>query len=209
MTLNNTIYFTKFEANGGKTWGILIHVTDAPFTRTFTRSNDGLNSKTSNGIYWLECYLCGLVYVGETKGRRNKRMCGHGWSNINHIVKYTICQHFNQPDHWIRSIQVLNHRKNIPHDYQCSSYNSLCRQKKNTTGIGKWELQHHIVALTKWMLYLYFTVLHEARWMWWTLSTLVSQIKMAFFLACNLVPLQSKHVQNFPIRNGTNTNARY
>jgi hypothetical protein len=37
----------------------------------FARSYDDLNCKSANVVYELECNLCGLVYVGETKGKQS------------------------------------------------------------------------------------------------------------------------------------------
>ena len=66
---------------------------------------DDLNCTSANLIYGLECSLCGLIYVGETKGRLNARMCGHR-SGINNDSFPFVYQHFNQPDHSILSLKV-------------------------------------------------------------------------------------------------------
>ena len=61
---------------------------------------------TSNLIYGLECTLCGLVYVGQTEGRLNKRMCGHrSMVNVNDSNRY-VYEHINQPDHSVLSMKV-------------------------------------------------------------------------------------------------------
>ena len=86
------------ETKGCTTCEILI--TDVEFTSNltkksyFTRSNGDLNCKSITVVYGLECNLCGLVYVGETKGRLNKRMCGHR-SDINLNCYEILYQHFN------------------------------------------------------------------------------------------------------------------
>ena len=49
--------------------------------------------------------MCGLVYVGETKGRLNARMCGHR-SGVNSNEYQFFYKHFNQPDHSILSMKV-------------------------------------------------------------------------------------------------------
>jgi len=88
---------SKCRTNNTKTCNILI--TDAHFTSNltnknyFTRSYDDLNCKSANVVYGLECNLCGLVYVCETKGKLH---------NVNDIVY----QHFNQPNHPILSMRV-------------------------------------------------------------------------------------------------------
>ena len=69
-------------------------------------------------VYGLECNLCGLVFVGETKGKLHKRISGHR-SRIIHNVKDIVNQHFNQPDHSIVSMRVrfiekIYHRTNNP-----------------------------------------------------------------------------------------------
>ena len=106
-----------------KTSNILI--TETHFTSNLTNTNyftrrsyDDLNCKSANVVYGLECILCGLVYVGETKGKLHKRICGHR-SGIINIVNNIIYQHFNQPDHSILSIRVrinekIYHRTNNP-----------------------------------------------------------------------------------------------
>ena len=53
----------------------------------------------------MECNHCGLVYVGETKGRLNTRVCGHR-SGVNNDVSQVVYQHFNRPDHSILSMKV-------------------------------------------------------------------------------------------------------
>ena len=39
----------------------------------YLRRRYDLNCKSTNVVYRLECILCGLVYVGETKGKLHKR----------------------------------------------------------------------------------------------------------------------------------------
>jgi hypothetical protein len=39
----------------------------------YLRRRYDLNCKSANVVYRLECILCGLVYVGETKGKLHKR----------------------------------------------------------------------------------------------------------------------------------------
>ena len=45
------------------------------------RSYDDLTCKSTNVVYGLERNLYGLIYVGNSKGRLNTRMCGP-WSGI-------------------------------------------------------------------------------------------------------------------------------
>jgi hypothetical protein len=108
--------------SGTKNHNILI--TDVHFTGNltkqscFARSFDDLNCISANVVYGLEYDLCGLVYVGETKGKLRKRICGHRPGIINN-VNDTIFQHFNQPDHSILSMRVriiekIYHRTNNP-----------------------------------------------------------------------------------------------
>ena len=77
-----------------------------------------MNCKSANVIYGLECNLCGLVYVGETKGKLHKRIRGHRSSIINN-VNDIVYQNFNQPNHSIRSMRVriiekIYHKTNNP-----------------------------------------------------------------------------------------------
>ena len=112
----------KCRTKNCKTCNILI--TDINFTSNltntnyFTRSYDDLNYKSANVVHGLECNLCGLVYVGVTKGKLHKRICGHRSSIINN-VNDIVYQHFNQPDHSIfpmrvRIIENIYHGTNNP-----------------------------------------------------------------------------------------------
>ena len=49
--------------------------------------------------------LCGLIYVGETRERLNKRMCGHR-SGVNNAECQFVYQHFQQADHSILNMKV-------------------------------------------------------------------------------------------------------
>ena len=70
-----------------------------------TRSWDDLSCKSSNVVYGVECSLCGLIYVGETKGQLFNRLSGHRYE-INHGSNQVFYQHFNLPDHSILSFKV-------------------------------------------------------------------------------------------------------
>jgi hypothetical protein len=105
-----------------KTSNILI--TETHFTSNltyknyFTMSYDDMNCKSANVVHGLECNLCGLVYVGETKGKIYIRICGHRSGIINN-VNDIVYQHYNQPDHSILSMRVriiekIYHRTNNP-----------------------------------------------------------------------------------------------
>ena len=105
-----------------KTCNILI--TNCFFTSTLTnkafhtRSRDDSSCKSTNVWYGLECNLCGLVYVGETQERLNKRMFSHR-SGINTIKFPTVYQHFNQQDQSvllmkIRVLEQIYHLTNSP-----------------------------------------------------------------------------------------------
>ena len=63
-------------------------------------------------VYGVECSLCGLIYVGETKGQLRNRMSGHRYE-INHGSNQLLYQHFNLPDHSILSFKVRILEKNI------------------------------------------------------------------------------------------------
>ena len=100
---------TPCKSKNCKTCPILI--TQPTFTSSLTnknyitRSYEDLNCKTSNVIYGIECNLCGLIYIGETKGQISKRINGHRF-NINNNGKQILYQHFNQEDHSIISMRV-------------------------------------------------------------------------------------------------------
>ena len=65
-----------------------------------------LTCRTSNLIYGIVCSLCGLIYVGETKGQFNKRISGHRFQ-INDNGGQLLYRHFNQPNHSIVSMRVV------------------------------------------------------------------------------------------------------
>ena len=61
--------------------------------------------QSTNLVYGIECGLCGLIYVGETKGQLRSRMNGHRFQ-INHGGNQLLYRHFNLPDHSILSMKV-------------------------------------------------------------------------------------------------------
>ena len=100
-----------------KTCKILIketQLTSGLTNKTYhTRSYEDLNCKSSNVVYGVECSLCGLIYVDETKGQLRNKMSGHRYE-INHESNQLYYQHFNLPDHSIVSFKVRILKKNIP-----------------------------------------------------------------------------------------------
>ena len=102
-------FISKCRTQQCKTCNIFITYTHFTSNLTnknyFTRSYDDLNFKSANVVYGLECNLCGLVYVGETKDKLHTRICGHR-SGIIHNINDIVYQHFNQPDHSILSMRV-------------------------------------------------------------------------------------------------------
>ena len=78
----------------------------------YTKTGENLTCKSSNVVYGIECTLCGLIYVGETKGSLNKRMSGHRFQ-INNGGQQLLYKHFNSPDHSILSMKVRIIEKNI------------------------------------------------------------------------------------------------
>ena len=112
----------KCHSKNCKTCDILI--TDTSFTSNLTnkqystRSYENLSCKSKNLVYGIDCSICGLLYVGETKGQLNTRMNGHRF-NINNNGQQLLYQHFNQADHSILSMKVrilekIYHRTNNP-----------------------------------------------------------------------------------------------
>ena len=63
-----------------------------------TRSYDDLTCKSTSVVFGLECNLCGLVYVGQTKGGLSTRMCGHR-SRIKNSLFPEDYHHCMQPNH--------------------------------------------------------------------------------------------------------------
>ena len=70
-------------------------------------SYNDLNCKSIDVVYELECNLYGItrVYVGETKGKLHKRICGHRSGIINN-VNDIVYRHIDQPGHSIFSMRV-------------------------------------------------------------------------------------------------------
>lgn len=72
--------FSKCSAKNCKTCDILItrtsFISNLIGKRFNTKTWENWNCKTTN-VYGIECTLCGLIYVGETKGSLNKRISGH------------------------------------------------------------------------------------------------------------------------------------
>ena len=100
---------SKCRTKNCKTSNILItdthFISDLTNTKYFTSRCDDLNYKSDYVGYGLECNLCGLVYVGETKGKLHKRISGHRSGIINN-VNDSVYQHFNPPDYSFLSMRV-------------------------------------------------------------------------------------------------------
>jgi hypothetical protein len=85
----------------------------------YTKSFDPLDCSTKNAIYGIECTLCGLLYVGETRQALRSRMSQHRYDARD--PKYRILyNHFNQPGHdrcltmKVRIIEKIYHHTNSP-----------------------------------------------------------------------------------------------
>ena len=95
-------------------------------------------------VYGVECNLCGLVFVGETKWGLNTRMCGHR-SGINNNQYHEVYHHFRQQDH--SNLYTSFHLGN---NFNLST--PLRRQKEEYWMCESWELQCHTSAMWKvWM----------------------------------------------------------
>ena len=76
----------------------------------YTKSFDPLDCSTKHVIYGIECTLCGLLYVGETRQTLRSRMSQHRYRNL--------YNHFNQPGHnrcltmKVRIIEKIYHHTN-------------------------------------------------------------------------------------------------
>ena len=90
---------------------INILITDTLFTSNLTgksyqcASAEDLDCKSRNVVYGIDRTICGLVYIGETKGQLNKRMTGHRFE-INHDGNQLLYHHFNQLDHSVVYMKV-------------------------------------------------------------------------------------------------------
>ena len=65
-----------------------------------------VNCKSSNVIYLLECAVCGLQYVGESKQQFNRRLNGHR-SDLNIKPYLPVSQHFRLPGHNVNDFQDM------------------------------------------------------------------------------------------------------
>ena len=65
-----------------------------------------VNCKSSNVIYILECSVCGLQYVGESKQPFHKRLNGHR-SDLTKKVFLPVSQHFRLPDHSLNDFDSM------------------------------------------------------------------------------------------------------
>ena len=115
---------------------------DTNFKSSLTNKNyrinsyENLNCKSSNIIYGIECDLCGLIYIGETMGQLNKRICGHRFE-INHGGNQLIYRHFNQTDHSILSMRVRIIEK-IYHHTNSGKLSTPYRQKRDVYRCTLW-----------------------------------------------------------------------
>ena len=107
--VKNDCTISKCGTRNCKTCNILI--TDNSFSSNLTKrsfsthSFENLSCKSYNVVYAIECALCGLIYVGETKEELRKRMNGHR-SSINTGGNQLLYKHFNLPDHSVLSMKV-------------------------------------------------------------------------------------------------------
>jgi hypothetical protein len=71
----------------------------------YTKTCENLTCKSSNVVDGIECALCCLIYVWETKGFLNKCMSGHRFE-INKGGQKLLYKHFNSSNHFILSMKV-------------------------------------------------------------------------------------------------------
>ena len=91
----NDCKVSKCGSKNCKTCGILI--TDNSFSSNLTKRSFSTHSfedlymscKSDNVVHAIECTLCGLIYVGETKGELRKRMNGHRSQINNGVISYS------------------------------------------------------------------------------------------------------------------------
>ena len=97
-------------------------------------SFDNLSCKSAKAlVYGIECGLCGLIYVGETKGQVRSRMNGHLFQ-INHGGNQLLYRNFKSA--WsfylsmkVRILERLYHPTNNP------SFSTPFRRKREEHGI--------------------------------------------------------------------------
>jgi hypothetical protein len=64
--------------------------------RSYTKTGYNLTCRSSNVGYGIECTLCGLIYIGETKGSLNKCISGHRFE-INNGGQQLLYKHLIPP----------------------------------------------------------------------------------------------------------------
>ena len=130
-------------------------ITDNSFSSNLTKrsfsthSFENLSCKSYNIVYAIECTLCGLIYVGETKWELRKRTNGHR-SQINNCGNELLYRHFNLPDHSVLSMKVRVRRYIIPQTSLLTHVPPFVGNERNT-GFDNWELLLHMVATTIWI----------------------------------------------------------
>ena len=74
-----------------------------------------VNCKSANIIYILQCFVCGLQYVGESKQPFHKRLNGHR-SDLTKKPFLPVSQHFGLSDH---SLEDFNRMKILVIEQNC------------------------------------------------------------------------------------------
>jgi hypothetical protein len=74
-----------------------------------------VNCKSANIIYILECSVCGLQYVGESKQHSHKRLNGHR-TDLTKKSFLPVSQHFRLSDH---SLDYFNRMKILIIEQNC------------------------------------------------------------------------------------------
>ena len=74
--------------------------------RTF-RVHATANCKTSNVVYLIECSLCHVQYVGETRNALHIRMNGHRGDIYHRRLDKPVSAHFNSSDHNLQHLSIM------------------------------------------------------------------------------------------------------
>ena len=74
--------------------------------RTF-RVHATANCKTSNVVYLIECSLCHVQYVGETRNALHIRMNGHRGDIYHRCLDKPVSAHFNSSDHNLQHLSIM------------------------------------------------------------------------------------------------------
>eukprot|EP00061_Rhincodon_typus_P012108 g37619.t1 len=67
----------------------------------------GFTCTSANAVYCIHCSRCGLLYIGETKGRLGERFMEHLRSVRDKQQHLLVVNHFNSPSNSLGDMSIL------------------------------------------------------------------------------------------------------